>query len=87
MKDINITIRSIIVEELKKLTGGLSDNMSLKDIAKKHKVSVEKIENQHKKGIKVEMEHTKDSKLASKIAKDHLVELPDYYDRLEKIEK
>lgn len=38
------------------------------------------------KGIKVELEHTKDSKLAKSIAKDHLKEDPKYYDKLEKVE-
>jgi len=87
METIHDQILVLINEELKKITGGLSDNLSLEDIAKKHKVSLEKIKKQHEKGIKVEMEHTDDKSIASKIAKDHLVELPDYYDRLEKIEK
>ena len=39
------------------------------------------------KGKKIEMEHTKDSKLAEKIALDHLTEFPDYYDRLERMER
>lgn len=39
------------------------------------------------KGIEVEMEHTKDPKVALEIAMDHLAELPDYYTRLEKMEK
>lgn len=38
-------------------------------------------------GIKVEREHTDDPKLAEEIARDHLVELPDYYSRLLKMEK
>lgn len=40
-----------------------------------------------KKGIKVEMEHTDNLYVAKLIAKDHLVELPDYYTRLAKMEK
>lgn len=40
-----------------------------------------------KKGIKVEMEHTTIPLLAEKIAKDHLAEIPDYYTRLDKMEK
>jgi len=42
---------------------------------------------QIQKGIKVEQEHTKNKQLAKEIAKDHLSEFPDYYDRLEKMEK
>lgn len=38
-------------------------------------------------GIKVEMEHTTNKKLAERIAKDHLSEIPDYYTRLKKMEK
>jgi len=39
------------------------------------------------KGIKVEMEHTDDSKIAQEIAIDHLTEDPKYYDKLEVMEK
>jgi hypothetical protein len=39
------------------------------------------------KGVKVEMEHTTDEDVAREIAMDHLTEDPDYYDKLEKIEK
>ena len=38
------------------------------------------------KGIEVEMEHTKDPKIALEIAMDHLEELPDYYTRLKRME-
>jgi len=38
------------------------------------------------KGVEVEMEHTKDPKIALEIAMDHLEELSDYYTRLEKME-
>lgn len=78
-----------------KLEGGVSDNKTLKDIAKKH-MKVKKttfsdmlssLRVQLKKGIKVEMEHSKDRASAKEIAMDHLWERPDYYDRLEKIEK
>jgi hypothetical protein len=43
--------------------------------------------NQLMKGIKVEYEHTNCQIMARRIAMDHLSELPDYYDRLEKMEK
>ena len=56
-------------------------------IAKKHNVSIDKIKAQLKKGIAVEYEHTKDKDVAKEIALDHLLELPDYYDKLEKVEK
>ena len=38
------------------------------------------------KGLKVEMEHTDDPRVAIEIAMDHLTEMDDYYDRLEKVE-
>ena len=37
-------------------------------------------------GIKVEMEHTTTALISRKIAMDHLVEIPDYYTRLAKME-
>ena len=59
---------------------------SLDKIAKKHKVSVESLEKQLKKGIKIEMEHTTDRGEAEIIALHHLDEIPDYYNRLSKME-
>jgi len=41
---------------------------------------------QLKRGIEVEAEHTDDPKLAEKIARDHLAEIPDYYTRLDRME-
>jgi hypothetical protein len=69
-----------------KLEGGLADNMSFEDLAKKHNVSVEDIINQMEKGVNIEMEHTSEMLLAFEIAMDHLFEDPKYYDKLEKIE-
>jgi len=37
-------------------------------------------------GIEVEYEHTTDPLISRKIAMDHLVEIPDYYTRLAKME-
>lgn len=42
---------------------------------------------QLEKGIIVEYEHTANYHIAKKIAKDHLAEIPDYYDRLERMER
>jgi hypothetical protein len=44
------------------------------------------LKKQLQKGMKVEMEHTKDKQMAKEIAMDHLFEDPKYYDKLEKIE-
>lgn len=72
---------------------GLSQGMSLKDIAKKHSKKLNKdvdevlsiLKDEVKKGIKVEKEHTNDSLEAAKIARDHLVEDPHYYSKLSKL--
>lgn len=69
------------------IKGGKADKMSIEDIAKKHSVFVGTIEKELDMGIKVEMEHTNDEKKAREIAMDHLVEFPDYYTRLDKMEK
>ena len=66
---------------------GISGKMTPEEIAKKHNVSIEEINKQLEKGIKVEKEHTDDEKKAERIALDHLFEIPDYYDRLDKMEK
>lgn len=42
---------------------------------------------QLKIGIKVELEHTKSKRVAKAIAKDHLLESPQYYVELKKMEK
>ena len=69
------------------IKGGKADKMTAKDIAKKFNVSVEEIEAQIKKGIEIEKEHTNDKEKATEIAMDHVTEFPDYYDRIEKMEK
>ena len=70
-----------------KIPGGLADGMTLEDLAKKHKVNVDHLKEQLAKGVKVELEHTSDKKLAEEIAMDHLTEDPDYYDKLAGIEE
>ena len=65
----------------------LSKDMSVEEIAKKHNVSIDDMKKQVKIGIEVEKEHTDDPKKAERIALDHLFEIPDYYDRLTKMEK
>jgi len=79
----------MLSKELKedKIPGGRADGMTAQDIAEKHGVDVKKIEQQIKMGIKVEMEHVDDEELSKEIAMDHLEEIPDYYDRLAKMEK
>lgn len=81
--------------EDEKIPGGLSKGMTLRDIAKKHtqenskdkiEDTLQRLKKQLVKGTKVEMEHTSDPVIAFEIAKDHLSEDPEYYDKLKKIE-
>ncbi len=75
------------------LKGGKGDNKTFTDLVNKYKKHIKNISNievvlkkQLNKGIKVEMEHTKDKEMAKEIAMDHLFEDPKYYDKLEKVE-
>jgi hypothetical protein len=88
----------VVKEE--KLRGGNADNKTLLDLAKKHAYDdskdstskekiqdmYEKLKSQMNKGMKVEMEHTKDKSKAKEIVMDHLSEDPTYYDKLKKVE-
>ena len=75
------------IKKESKIPGGLSQGMSLSDIAKKHKVSLGDLTDEFKKGYKVEREHTTDIDIAKEIAMDHLFEDPKYYTKLKKIEE
>jgi hypothetical protein len=84
------------MKEDEEIPGGKAKGMSLEDIAQKHhkdgsKFSVNSLikmlEAEMVKGIRVEMEHTKNIKIAMEIAKDHLYEDPKYYTKLKKIEE
>jgi len=70
----------------------------VKEIGKKLKIKWKKFDvDQFRRGMNVELEHGFDNKLTNvtnddalitgKIALAHLNEFPDYYDRLEKMEK
>jgi len=77
----------LLDKKLASIPGGLADNLTLRDIAKKHKRSVEFMVAQARQGIKVEKEHVGDDEnMALEIATDHLFEDPDYYIKLKKIE-
>lgn len=60
-----------------KLKGGLADNKKPSDFDQK----------QLSKGVKVELEHTKDKNLAKEIAMDHMMEDEKYYTHLNEMEK
>jgi len=68
------------------LKGGLADNKTLNDLAKKHKVDVNTLTKELHNGIKTEMEHTTNKQKAKEIAMDHLAEDPKYYTKLKKVE-
>lgn len=90
-KNNEIPIEEFEEDEIEKseeneLKGGKADNLSLKDIAEKHKVSVEEIKKQLKAGMDVEMEHTDEPSKAMEIAMDHLTESASYYTELAKME-
>lgn len=68
------------------LEGGIADDKTLQDIAKKHKVDVDVIKKEMNDGIEIEMEHTSDKSKAKEIAMDHLLEDPNYYTKLKKME-
>lgn len=67
----------ILIKEREELKGGLGDNRPDDDF------DTEQLKN----GTEVELEHTKNRKMAKEIAKDHLSEDPNYYKKLKKIEK
>jgi hypothetical protein len=77
---------------MKSLRNALKEGLDVKtftpkELAYKHGVSEKQILAQLKKGIKIEQEHTTDAATAREIALDHLLEFPDYYDRLEQAEQ
>ena len=74
-------------EKFKALEGGLAEEMTPEEIAEKHGVDLKDIEKQLEMGREVEKEHTDDPEVAERIAMDHLVEIPDYYTRLKKMEE
>ncbi len=78
------------------IPGGLAKGKTLIDLAKKwdskgyydpKQYAAEYIKPKLLQGIKVEMEHTTDVRIATEIAMDHLWEDINYYDKLAKIEK
>jgi hypothetical protein len=85
-----VYMKSKLFKGLKEMAfakNGLVSNMTVEDVAEKHGIKVEEIERQLELGMKVELEHTSDLDKARDIALDHLVEIPDYYDRLLKMEE
>ena len=75
------------LNESNKLKGGKSDKLTPKKIADKFDVDVKDVKKQIEYGTCVECEHTDDKEKAKEIATDHVSEFPDYYNRLNKMEK
>ena len=75
---------AVVKEESKLLD---KPTLTVGELAEKYKTSLLAVEQQLKKGIKVEMEHTKKHSVAKEIALDHLAEDLYYYEKLAKIEK
>jgi hypothetical protein len=84
-----------IAVQIDKIPGGLANGKTLIDLANKwdskgyyepKQFAAEYIKPQLMKGIKVEMEHTTDVRIATEIAMDHLWEDINYYDKLASIE-
>jgi hypothetical protein len=85
-----------IAVQFDKIPGGLAKGKTLIDLAKKYdskgyydpkQYAKEYIKPKLMKGIKVEMEHTTDVRIATEIAMDHLWEDINYYEKLASIEK
>lgn len=75
-----------IAVQIDKIPGGLAKDKTTKDLANKYNVELSKIKEYLTNGIKVEMEHTTDVRIAAEIAMDHLWEDLKYYDKLATIE-
>lgn len=77
---MSFVLRQLVKLALKeyrdRLAGGLADAMKPSRFDAKSLA----------KGMKIELEHTKDEEIALEIAMDHLAEDPLYYRKLEKIE-
>ena len=61
--------------------------LTAKQIADKWKLPLSVVAKKIAAGVKVEKEHTTSTRQANEIARDHLGERPDYYDKLDKMEK
>ena len=77
-------LRELFIAESSKLD---VKTLSAKSLAELHNVPEEQIVAQITKGTKVELEHTSDKNVAKEIAMDHIKEMPDYYTKLQKMEK
>jgi len=94
--NLNVFIANLSdkINETEELKGGLADDKTLIQLAKKHDAKgyyhiqdmVKSLKKQLEMGMKVEMEHTDSKEKAHEIAMDHLWEDPSYYSKLKKME-
>ena len=76
-----------IAVQVDKIPGGVSTDKTLNDFATKYNTTIDVIKQKIKDGVKVEMEHTTDVRIATEIAKDHIWEDLNYYTKLKKVEE
>ena len=67
---------------MRKITVTLKILATPAEIAKKYGVTVAEVKKRLVKGIAIEHEHSKNKKVAEKIAVDHLLESFDYYNKM-----
>lgn len=68
------------------IPGGLTDDMTIEDLANHQNTDIETLIQQMEKGVSIEMEHTTDLSVAAEITMDHIYEDLYYYDKLEDME-
>jgi hypothetical protein len=73
----NAGLKDIFFED--EIVGGVADDKTPMDLAKKHKRTLRDIADEIKLGKGVEREHTKSDDTAEEIAMDHVDEFPEYY--------
>lgn len=85
-KSINIVkkAKKMKTNEGKDLLG--KPTPSAKQIADKHGMPLKAVHKQIAKGAKIEREHTNSHDQAAEIARDHVNEFPNYYNKLKKFE-
>lgn len=80
--------KDCLLKFLLKIVRFFTDEFLMAGLAHDKKIDITTIDvNELKKGIAVEYEHTTSRMLSTKIALDHLAEIPDYYTRLAIMEK
>ncbi len=74
-------------DEYYALGGEFKTPHTIEEIAKRHNVDINVIENALKEGINTEKEHSNDESIAKVITLHHLWESPIYYDKLKQMEQ